>query len=293
MALAFALWGTSSWAACVSSNGTDYSCTGITSSTQTLSGSALNVSADSSFQATASPALDLSASSGNLSVNLVAGSTLNTSSIFSYGLGAVTTGGSGNINLTLGGNINSSGLQGVYTDMLSSGNLSITQLAGSSISGQAAIRAGTSGSGSMNLDLAGTLTGVANAGNSYGLAILGSNNGGPITLQQRASSQINANIGIFAVIVNNQATFNLGGTVHGDTRDGVWLDLGSNMTAFTLNQTAGSIGGARSGIDLTSDNTAPIALNLAGSVTGCTQAAVYTDTASGSTVTINLQNGAW
>lgn len=292
LALAGGLLGTAAQADCSTSNGTDYSCTGTTSSTQTLSGSALNVSADSSFQATASPALDLSASSGNLSVDLAASSTLTTSDTTSVGLRALTTGGSGNIDLTLGGNINSSGLQGVFTDMLSSGNVSITQLAGSSISGQAAIRAGTSGSGSMNLDLAGTLTGVAYVGNSYGLAILGSNTGGPITLQQRASSQINANIGIFAVIVNNQATFNLGGTVHGDTRDGVWLDLGTNMTAFTLNQTAGSIGGARSGIDLTSNNTAPIALNLAGSVTGGTQAAVYTDTASGSTVTINLQNGA-
>ena len=285
LAIASGLVSSAALADCTSGNGTDYSCSGTTNSTQTISGSALNITADSSFQATAPDTLDLSSSSGDLNVNLAAGATLNNSDPFSYALGATTTAGSGNINLTLGGNINSSGLRGVYTDMQSSGNLGITQLAGSTISGAVAIRAASRGS--MNLDLAGTLN-----GGNFGLAIAGNGSNGPVTLQQRATSQINGNIGIYSQIFDNQGVFNLAGTVQGNSNSGISLDLGVNMTAFTLNQTAGSISGARSGIDLVSDNSAPISLNLAGSVSGGSQAAISTDTAAGSSVTIQLQNGA-
>ncbi|MFC3626681.1 autotransporter outer membrane beta-barrel domain-containing protein [Vogesella amnigena] len=288
LAIASGLFSSAALADCNNSGGSNYSCSGITSNSQVISGNALNVSADSSFQATASNTLALSTSNGDLSVNLAAGSTLTNSDPFSYTLGATTTGGSGNIDLTLGGNINSSGLQGVYTDMLSSGNLSITQLAGSTISGGAAIRAATNGS--MSLDLAGTLTGVSTVGNNYGLTMVG--NGGPVTLLQHASSQISGSLGIYAGIYTDQATFNLAGTIQGNSNDGIFLDMGGSMTAFTLNQTAGSISGADSGIGLYSDNTAPINLNLAGSVSGGSQAAILTDTAAGSAVSINLQSGA-
>lgn len=291
LALAGGLFSTGAWADCSSTGGVNYSCSGTTSSTQTISGSALTVTADSSFQASANNTLNLSTSNGDLNVNLAAGSTLSNGYAPGYGLSATTTtGGNGSINLTLGGNISSSGLEGVYTDMLSSGNLSITQLASSSISGGAALRAGTRGS--LNLDLAGTLIGSGSGGfDTFGLAIVGGPNGGPVSLLQRASSQIRGVIGIYAALNNDQAIFNLAGTTQAG-HYGVALDLGGNVTSFTLNQTAGSISGGRSGIDVTSANLAPITLNLAGNVTGGTVAAISTDTAAGSTVSINLQNGA-
>ena len=190
--------------------------------------------------------------------------------------------GSGMTSVNVEGMV-SGGTAGVYAGNGSlTTSLDITQGTGSSIIGGAygGVYTWSSGSGAINLDLAGIVTG------NRGIYAENTGSSGVITIDQTAGSitgTAGAAIETFGTTVNVN-TINAYGTTDG-------LYAYDNGNGLIINQ-SGSITGNSNGIEAQNSGSGSTVISIAGAVTGETGAGILTDENSGVAVTTDIKNGA-
>lgn len=252
-----------SWAACTGVGGT-YTCSGVTTTTQTLNVPVLNVTADATYQNTGAGTnngLNLTATTGSLTASQAAGSVINDSSIGisaqNYGTGSTTISTAGTVKGASAGG-------GIYAiNAPTATDLTISQVAGSVISDGNGIGAFNNGTGSTTISTAGSVTGSTGI-NSYGQE--------DVTISQTAGAITATNNGIYVMnFAVGSTTVNLdSGTIHSNYL-GISLENGVTTTGLTINQSADhTITSDNYAIQTTDAGAADTNITLAGTLSATT-----------------------
>jgi len=277
---------TPSWAACTGTGGS-YTCSGITTTTQTLNAPVLNVTADATYQnagAGTNNGLNLTTTTGGLTASQAAGSVINDNG---KGISAQNN-GTGSTTISTAGTVTGASA-GIYAvNATTATDLTISQITGSIISTGYGIGARNEGSGSTTISTAGTVTG------STGIMVAQANNSGlgkDVTISQTAGAITATNNGIYVMNFGvGGTTINLNsGTIHSDYL-GISLENGPSTTGLTINQSADhTITSNNYAIQTTDEGAADTNITLAGTVSATT---VGVNAIHYSTGTLNItQNG--
>ena len=233
----------SAWADCTSTDSVTYTCAGATVSNQTITGSNLNVTVDSSFAS-----------------NLTSGDVIN------------VTNSSGPIDFSSSGSFSVAGtptaLSGLVLRQNGNGLVRVNQVAGSATGeymGLFVVNAGTGGATQV------TTAANATALNNYAIYVVGEANAGDISIQQSAGTLSGLNMGIAGATLSSGALeVTTASTVMGDT--GINLSsistTGSGRVSFV--QTAGSITGGKVGVEVNQSGVGPLSVATSANVAATT-----------------------
>ena len=257
-----------SYAGCTTTNGNDYTCSGVTTNFQNPTGSPLTVNVDPTFQSTTASGAIFAVNSGGFATDVkIAGNVTTTTS--SYGIqirndgssnvlkvsqtaGSITTGGTslivenrahGTTDVTTAGDNISKFANGVaITNEKLSSDLIFTQTAGTITGGTNGINSLNDGTGSTNITVAGVVTGGTGVGiNTSDRDTISSTTDNFATVTLNSGAVVSAISGI--AIQNDEGdsltTVNDGATVQGkvisgDGNDNLVINGTANISGATL-----------------------------------------------------------
>ena len=200
-----------------------------------------------------------------------------------YGLGSVDVTTAGTVTATYAPL--SAGVVASIANNASTGNISVTQTAGSITGSTYGIRANNSGKGSTSVTTAGTVTGSA------GIGVYAVNNGKDLKVEQTAGKISGVTSGISAT--NNgtgSTTITTASAVSASAASGIGILATNNGQNLTVEQTAGSVTGGSSGIWATNTGKGSTAVRTAGTVTGSSGNGIYAQN-SGTELTVTQTAG--
>ncbi|MFA9441709.1 ESPR-type extended signal peptide-containing protein, partial [Uliginosibacterium sp. sgz301328] len=207
-----------------------------------------------------------------------------------YGGISADNSGTGATTVSVAGDVAAANGYGVYAHTGPTGkDLTVTQDAGSSITGRYGIWASNDGSGATSVTVEGDIATTSDVG------VYAYNNSATttdLTVSQNGGSIVSGAEGIQVGNYGTGATsINVAGDIASRSEFGVHASNGATATELTVTQAAGTITGARAGIWLENSGTGATNVSVAGDVIGTTgqgiHATSYSDASTGLTITQN------